>query len=63
MAWQDNLLWFGRGIRRPASFGFRDVENTKKRLPDQAEDRNGFFPNTHINRDSFATVHYKGIQF
>lgn len=60
MAWQDNLLWFGREIRRPVSFGFRDFENTKKLLPDQAEDR---IPNTNINRDSFATVLYKRIQF
>jgi hypothetical protein len=48
---------------RPVAFGFRNIASSKKLLADQAEDRTGFFPNTDINRDSFATVLYQGKQF
>jgi len=60
MTWQNNLLWFGRKVLRPVSFVFRNIASTKKLLSHQAEDRTGFFPNTNINRDSFATVLFQG---
>jgi len=63
MTWQDNLLWFGRKIIRPVAFGFRNIASSKKLLADQAEDRTRFFPNTNINRNSFATVLYQGKKF